>query len=608
MMKSLLSLLLVAPSLMAATHYLDDDQHPIADDAPDPYYYYEDPVKQGDHWQVKLYRTELNSLAYIYTLTGPEFREENINGPYSYWAGEKLRIFEQGTMLHHQIHGLWQSFPYNQVTIIAQYDHGKKNGLFLKYQPVADAPPSLPACKDNSLTSTETGCRFNNPDRGPLWVTGHFENDLQQGEFKVFYPTGELNQRGSFEQGKLEGISLTYYANGTVGEKATYHHGVKNGEFIKYDDQGQLQQKSHYTNDQLDGQSHHYFADGTLQQSGQWAHGKAVGEHQTFYRSNQLQKVENYSRKQPGFLLSSKTYNSKGQMVEHQLRVKTPYGPGSKTINWHGFQVTYRITSDNKRYYHKETHQLRDGTLLSESTTVDRKRHGRFYSDTTDGDTRTLSDYHYKHGQLDGAHHYKQVIRGELYVEETGQYLDDKADGLWVKQKYQRKIYQHYRRGLEHGEHKETFLDGKLNVLRYYRDGKPEGKYLVKNEAGEIMVQGQYVDGKEEGFWQARGEVCNNYTMAERCSGHMHKGEAQGLWRGYNEQGYLTELISYQQGKKNGRLVRFDDDGALSWIAHYQNGRLEGRTLDYSYGVLDRIQFYQDGSELYDQRIKAGDF
>lgn len=165
-------------------------------------------------------------------------------------------------------------------------------------------------------------------DDGSLRYTGQFRNDRPYGEFRHYYPSGNLqainaySQNGrvahnqvffesgklmaegkyvnqqkdstwryysepdggllsveEYHEGKLHGEVRNYFAQtGKLAERAHYQNGLREGPWEKFFPNGQPMVQGHYTHDLLDGELTIYYPDGTVQTAGQYDMGQQSGE------------------------------------------------------------------------------------------------------------------------------------------------------------------------------------------------------------------------------------------------------------------------------------------------------------------------------------------
>ena len=81
-----------------------------------------------------------------------------------------------------------------------------------------------------------------------LFATVKVKDSLQDGEMKIFYPTGKVMGTSIFKNGKLNGISKVFYENGKIMTKMNFKDDELEGEAILYDEDGKIITKQFYKN------------------------------------------------------------------------------------------------------------------------------------------------------------------------------------------------------------------------------------------------------------------------------------------------------------------------------------------------------------------------
>ena len=81
-----------------------------------------------------------------------------------------------------------------------------------------------------------------------LFATVKVKDSLQDGEMKIFYPTGKVMRTSIFKNGKLNGVSKTFYENGKIMMKMNFKNDELEGEAIIYDEDGKVLDKQFYKN------------------------------------------------------------------------------------------------------------------------------------------------------------------------------------------------------------------------------------------------------------------------------------------------------------------------------------------------------------------------
>lgn len=77
-------------------------------------------------------------------------------------------------------------------------------------------------------------------ENGVLQLEGKIVDNQREGEFRGYFPTGELMSVGSFVKGKREGKGTIYHENGVVNVENEYRDGKPYGIWKYYDEEGNL--------------------------------------------------------------------------------------------------------------------------------------------------------------------------------------------------------------------------------------------------------------------------------------------------------------------------------------------------------------------------------
>ncbi len=73
----------------------------------------------------------------------------------------------------------------------------------------------------------------------------------ENGNYKRFYPDGQLEEEGTYLAGKYHGKRIQYYRNGNIRMIGYYNQGIKKGEWIIFNSAKKVIRKEIYKNNQL---------------------------------------------------------------------------------------------------------------------------------------------------------------------------------------------------------------------------------------------------------------------------------------------------------------------------------------------------------------------
>ena len=111
---------------------------------------------------------------------------------------------------------------------------------------------------------------------------------------------------------------------------------------------------------------------------------------------------------------------------------------------------------------------------------------------------------------------------------------------------------------------------GFVTSIQSYVDGKLNGYSFKVSTKGYLEEQIGYQNGNVEGkylqFRYGRPQLESNYS----------KGELDGIYKKYYDNGKLMEEIEYSNGVQNGIYKYYSDDGTLQLAYEYKNGEKVG--------------------------------
>jgi antitoxin component YwqK of YwqJK toxin-antitoxin module len=102
---------------------------------------------------------------------------------------------------------------------------------------------------------------------GQLFVEGQFRRGRQEGEWTYYFDNGKVNRKAMFKNGLPDGPREIYRVDGTLAAKRGFKNGQRDGEWISYDATGkQPLREEHYVDGKQDGVWKIWFPGGRLKQ------------------------------------------------------------------------------------------------------------------------------------------------------------------------------------------------------------------------------------------------------------------------------------------------------------------------------------------------------
>lgn len=239
-----------------------------------------------------------------------------------------------------------------------------------------------------------------------------------------------------------------------------------------------------------------------------------------------------------------------------------------------------------------------------------------------------------------------------------GSYVDQKKDGTWLyyddreilseeanykmgKREGVSKIFyldgsiaeeKQWKNDVEHGLNTQFFPGGKMKFDANYVDGNPDGKVIFYHPNGQVKSIGIYQHAVKNGEWISYNADGTIYTIEIFNKGVVTKLEKKnGVFTSLYPNGSLKEVLSYNNGLKNGTITEYYDkiitehkdttavksmdewekiysgvpmsedelvveSPKIKKRGNYVNDKLEGEMTYYNNsGTIDKVEIYKDG-------------
>ena len=80
---------------------------------------------------------------------------------------------------------------------------------------------------------------------------GTYKDGKKEGLWERYHWNGQLEKRGAYKDGNEDDLWVSYYGNGQLLSKSTYKNGVREGLYEYYDENGKLKKKGTYKDGKL---------------------------------------------------------------------------------------------------------------------------------------------------------------------------------------------------------------------------------------------------------------------------------------------------------------------------------------------------------------------
>lgn len=195
------------------------------------------------------------------------------------------------------------------------------------------------------------------------------------------------------------------------------------------------------------------------------------------------------------------------------------------------------------------------------------------------GDTINITDSnHLRQGEW-------ILPRGMVY--ETGNYVDNKKDGIWIFYGVTEKpqLLEEYKGGKLNGISLVFDEKGNIRNERHFKDGKLEGLNVFYSHEGIKLMKRYYKNGLLHGYFY---KYYDNGKLMEKSYYWQDKKDSISTF--YNESEQLLALIHYKKGMLHGVYKTFYDNGILKSEKIYINNLAQGNYYEYHDNSRIKIQ------------------
>ena len=412
---------------------------------------------------------------------------------------------------------------------------------------------------------------------GRVVMIEHFKNDIKSGETRTFHKNGRTKTIVQFENNKMEGVAYEYAADSTIVAISQYKTGIlqsyerinqrdennkKQGIWKEFHPNMEIKKEMKFNDDSLDGYVKEYDVTGNLLKTMKFNNGKRV------LKAPEIANVEVYREVFEDGTLKYEGVYSEGVPVGTHYRYKQKYQCDSSLF-------LKEDTILKKSYYANRlvcrnvpvpdsAIEYFDGTLVAKGA-VDsvRNRQGLWY------------EYHHT-GEFRAKGMYKDNNRiGEwlfLYAsgqtEQKGKYdKKGRAQGLWqwYYESGQLMREEHYVNGNREGEIKDYDEEGHVILTGQYVDNKKEG--LWKLQLKDYLEIGLYVNDEPDSLWKS-------YYMPSKTKffeGSFQAGVPVGIHTAYHPNGEKKYVGGYSGGMRDGEWKFYNEEGYNYLTIFYKN-------------------------------------
>jgi len=158
---------------------------------------------------------------------------------------------------------------------------------------------------------------------------------------------------------------------------------------------------------------------------------------------------------------------------------------------------------------------------------------------------------------------------------------DGEKEGIWIKSfdngniKYEGQ----FRNDKPYGKFTYYFKKGSVKAVSVFSDDGIFAHIITYYDGGNLMAEGKYVNQKKDGLWKYYlNEESNPVVSTETYNNGVLDGENITY---YPDTGEPAEILLLENGKKNGKLLKYFPDGKLMTESYYKDGLMDGNFIHY---------------------------
>ena len=464
---------------------------------------------------------------------------------------------------------------YGVIYIECTYKNGKKDGVFKEY----DDDGILYYTFDYNKGKLNKYTFFDK--KGNVIAEDSRKRDKIQ--FKFMYPNGNKRAEGIYDIDDAKiGEWKYYFPNGQLKSVEESKNGDLDGKNIYYYENGQKSLEEEYSKGEEDGYSTSYYGNGNKSAEGWYKKGQKVGDWYYYNENGDLSNTEYYlDGEQSGFQAA---YQIDGKLNYEYFR-KDDY------IHFYVFYDTLGNVLD--------TCHIPCGTGHLKSLHFNGKTEGEgeYKNGNLDGNFK----YYYPNGKLEIDQNYYKGKKDGKYqtfyengkVKSEGQYTDGEMTGTWIWYNENGSLLKkgtYDEDGNEQGEWTWYYESGKKEVVKTFKDGQPDGEAFYYDEEGNVRLKKFFTNG----YWLSYSYIGKDGKYVEPILLENETGNIVA----YFQNGNKSIEYSVKNGSFEGKSISYYTNGKISCEKFYKNDELEG-TLK---------SFYKDGTIKEEEKLHVWKF
>ena len=210
-----------------------------------------------------------------------------------------------------ELNGLNVIYYKDSIKELGHWKEGKQNGLFQLY--TEDGILIESANFKNGERDGLTEQYFSST--GKLRVSANYKNGVLEGEFKAYYPNGNLQGEVNYVNGEMNGDFKEYHENKKIRLSGSYKNSLQDGEWKSYLEDGTLESIINYKAGELHGIKEDYYKNGNVWTRQEFKNNDLDGVYEVYYENGNPQlkaKIKN------GQTIEEQRFNYDGTLYNEQ--------------------------------------------------------------------------------------------------------------------------------------------------------------------------------------------------------------------------------------------------------------------------------------------------
>lgn len=385
---------------------------------------------------------------------------------------------------------------------------------------------------------------------------GTMRDGKANGYWKNYYKNGFLKIEGNRKQFVLDSLWKFYSENGKLTKAVNYLDGKKNGYTLNYDTTQRISGKEFFINDIKQGNSFLYYPSGKTKQVTPYIKGRPDGYSYEFSEDSTIISIIKY---QLGILANIERINRKDDQGKKQGLFKAFYENGTlkEEKKYKDDLVDGYVKSYDKQGNLLLTEKFNNGKVINNAPELAKLD---VYKDYYDDGTLKYEGGYINELPVGIHYHYKQK-----YICDSLPVARDDTSTIMIKKKIclNRAVPDSaivFNEGFK-------IEYGAVDSLRH-----KIGTWFEFHNSGEFRAKGLYMNDKRISDWV----FFYPNSKIEQKGNFDKRGQLQGEWKWFYENGALLREEIYLDNLRNGMMIEYTEEGKIITKGEYVDDLKEG--------------------------------